>query len=104
MPIEDLGLSVRTYNCLKRSGITKVGQVLQMDRKELLSVRNFGLKSYEELQDSLISRGLLDSASATTCRRWTKKSWPPPRRTPTTSCTWTRCSTPTKSCRSWTPA
>jgi DNA-directed RNA polymerase subunit alpha len=59
MPIEDLGLSVRTYNCLKRSGITKVGQVLQMDRKELLSVRNFGLKSYEELQDSLLSRGLI---------------------------------------------
>ena len=35
MPIEDLNLSMRTYNCLKRSSITKVGQVLRMDRKEL---------------------------------------------------------------------
>ena len=60
MPIEDLNLSVRTFNCLKRSGITKVGQVIQMERKELLSVRNFGLKSFEELQDALISRGLIE--------------------------------------------
>jgi DNA-directed RNA polymerase subunit alpha len=58
MPIEDLGLSVRTYNCLKRSGITKVGQILQMDRKELLGVRNFGQKSFDELQDALAVRGL----------------------------------------------
>ncbi len=58
MPIEDLGLSVRTFNCLKRSGITKVGQILQMDRKELLGVRNFGQKSYDELQDALATRGL----------------------------------------------
>ncbi len=58
MPIEDLGLTVRTYNCLKRSGITKVGQILQMDRKELLGVRNFGQKSYDELQEALAVRGL----------------------------------------------
>jgi DNA-directed RNA polymerase subunit alpha len=58
MPIEDLNLSVRTYNCLKRSGITRVGQILQMDRKELLGVRNFGQKSFDELQDALASRGL----------------------------------------------
>ena len=58
MPIEDLGLTVRTYNCLKRSGITRVGQILQMDRKELLGVRNFGQKSFDELQDALAARGL----------------------------------------------
>lgn len=58
MPIEDLGLSVRTYNCLKRSGITRVGQILQMDRKELLGVRNFGQKSFDELQEALAVRGL----------------------------------------------
>ena len=58
MPIEDLGLSVRTFNCLKRSGITNVGQILQMDRKELLGVRNFGQKSFDELQDALAVRGL----------------------------------------------
>jgi DNA-directed RNA polymerase subunit alpha len=60
MPIEDLNLSVRTFNCLKRSGITRVGQVIQMDRKALLSVRNFGLKSFEELQDALIRRELIE--------------------------------------------
>ena len=58
MPIEELNLSVRTFNCLKRSGITKVGQILQMDRKELLGVRNFGQKSFDELQDALAVRGL----------------------------------------------
>ncbi|HUS16277.1 MAG TPA: DNA-directed RNA polymerase subunit alpha [Chloroflexia bacterium] len=58
MPIEELGLSVRTFNCLKRSGITRVGQILQMDRKSLLGVRNFGQKSFDELQDALAARGL----------------------------------------------
>lgn len=59
MSVEDLNLSMRTYNCLKRSGITKVGQVLRMDRKELLSLRNFGEKSFDELYQSLESRELL---------------------------------------------
>jgi len=62
-PIEDLNLSVRTYNCLKRSNITKVGQILQMDEKDLLSVRNFGRKSYDELRASLISHGFMSSAN-----------------------------------------
>ncbi len=59
MSIEDLGLSMRTYNCLKRSGIMKVGQVLRMDRKELLGLRNFGEKSFDELLESLSSRDLI---------------------------------------------
>lgn len=59
MSIEDLSLSMRTYNCLKRSGITKLGQVLRMDKKELLSLRNFGEKSFDELYQSLESRELL---------------------------------------------
>jgi DNA-directed RNA polymerase subunit alpha len=59
MPIEDLNLSMRTYNCLKRSGVTKVGQVLRMDRKELLGLRNFGEKSFDELHQSLSSRELI---------------------------------------------
>jgi DNA-directed RNA polymerase subunit alpha len=58
-PIEDLNLSVRTYNCLKRSNITKVGQILQMDEKDLLSVRNFGRKSYDELRDQLVKHGFM---------------------------------------------
>ncbi len=59
MPIEQLDLSQRTYNCLKRSQITKVGQVLQMSEDELLSLRNFGQKSLEELRDRLREHGLL---------------------------------------------
>lgn len=59
MPIEDLNLSMRTYNCLKRSGVTKVGQVLRMERKELLGLRNFGEKSFDELHQALDSRELI---------------------------------------------
>ena len=58
-PIEELDLSVRAYNCLKRSNITKVGQVLTMSRDDLLAVRNFGEKSLTELADRLIQRKLL---------------------------------------------
>ncbi len=59
MPIEELDLTVRAYNCLKRSNITKVGQVLTMNRDDLLAVRNFGEKSLQELEDRLIQRRLL---------------------------------------------
>jgi DNA-directed RNA polymerase subunit alpha len=57
--IEDLDLSVRSYNCLKRSGITKVGQVLMMNEDDLLAVRNFGEKSLQELRERLLERGFL---------------------------------------------
>jgi DNA-directed RNA polymerase subunit alpha len=57
--IEDLDLSTRTYNCLKRADITKVGQVLQMDERALLSVRNLGQKSMEEIRDKLVERGFI---------------------------------------------
>ncbi|MGC8836800.1 MAG: DNA-directed RNA polymerase subunit alpha [Anaerolineae bacterium] len=62
-PVEELGLSVRAYNCLKRAGITKVGQVLQRLQKgkgELLSIRNFGEKSLEELLAKLEEKGFLE--------------------------------------------
>ncbi|NIU61615.1 MAG: DNA-directed RNA polymerase subunit alpha, partial [Pseudomonas stutzeri] len=52
-PIEDLNLSVRAYNCLKRSGLMTVGQVLEKSEDELLALRNFGRKSYEELKSRL---------------------------------------------------
>ncbi len=58
-PIEELDLSTRTYNCLKRADITKVGQVLQMDEKALLSVRNLGQKSMVEICDRLVERGYI---------------------------------------------
>ncbi len=63
MPIDDLSLSMRTYNCLKRSGVTKVGQVLRMDKKELLGLRNFGDKSFDELHEALQSRNLIPPGS-----------------------------------------
>jgi DNA-directed RNA polymerase subunit alpha len=58
-PIEELDLSVRSYNCLKRSGITKVGQVLMMNEEDLLAVRNFGEKSLTELREKLLQRNFL---------------------------------------------
>jgi DNA-directed RNA polymerase subunit alpha len=56
-PIEDLDLSVRAYNCLKRSGLTTVGAILERSEEELLALRNFGEKSYEELRDKLVAKG-----------------------------------------------
>jgi DNA-directed RNA polymerase subunit alpha len=56
-PIEDLGLSVRAYNCLKRSGLMTVGAVLGKSEDELLALRNFGRKSYDELKARLIELG-----------------------------------------------
>ena len=58
-PIEDLDLTVRSFNCLKRSGVLKVGQILMMNQDDLLAVRNFGEKSLQELRDKLLSRGYL---------------------------------------------
>ena len=62
MPIEELDLTVRAYNCLKRAGITKIGEILEKLEKgedEILAVRNFGRKSLEELLDRLSAKGLL---------------------------------------------
>ncbi|MCL6643433.1 MAG: DNA-directed RNA polymerase subunit alpha [Dehalococcoidia bacterium] len=59
-PIEDLNLSVRAYNCLKRSGLMTVGQVLEKSEDELLGLRNFGRKSYDELRERLAELGYID--------------------------------------------
>jgi DNA-directed RNA polymerase subunit alpha len=64
-PIEELDLSVRAFNCLKRSGITRVGQVLTMSQDDLLAVRNFGEKSLNELKDTLIARSFLPNGGNT---------------------------------------
>lgn len=58
--IEDLDLSVRAFNCLKRAGITKVGEILEKldrDEEELLAIRNFGQKSLDELKATLEAKG-----------------------------------------------
>ncbi len=58
-PIEELDLSVRTYNALKRAQITKVGQVVEMSDDDLMAVRNFGRKSLDELRQRLTDRGFM---------------------------------------------
>ena len=65
-PIEKLELSPRTLNCLRRSHISKVGEVLEMSDDELLKIRNFGEKSLVELREKLAEHGvtsLLDEAA-----------------------------------------
>ena len=56
--IEDLDLSVRSYNCLKRAGIHSVCQLVEFSENDLLNIRNFGVKSIEEVKDKLESMGL----------------------------------------------
>lgn len=56
--IEDLDLSVRSYNCLKRDGIHSVRQLVEFSENDLLNIRNFGVKSIEEVKDKLESMGL----------------------------------------------
>ena len=51
--IEDLDLSVRSYNCLKRAGIHSVRQLVEFSENDLLNIRNFGVKSIEEVKDKL---------------------------------------------------
>lgn len=58
MPVEQLNLSVRTLNCLRRGGITTVGEVINRGDKDLMSLRNFGQKSKQELQERLQELGL----------------------------------------------
>lgn len=58
MPVEQLNLSVRTLNCLRRGGITTLGEVINRGQKELMSLRNFGQKSKQELEERLAELGL----------------------------------------------
>ena len=58
LPIEDLNMSVRSYNCLKRAGIHSVRQLVEFSENDLLNIRNFGAKSIEEVKDKLISMDL----------------------------------------------
>ena len=56
--IDDLDLSVRSFNCLKRAGIHSVSQLLDFSENDLLNIRNFGVKSIEEVKDKLDSMGM----------------------------------------------
>lgn len=58
MPIEQLDLTVRSYNCLKREAIHTVGELLTRSEADLLDIRNFGQKSIDEVKAKLVSLGL----------------------------------------------
>ncbi|MDR0841341.1 MAG: DNA-directed RNA polymerase subunit alpha [Christensenellaceae bacterium] len=58
MTIEELELSVRSYNCLKRAGINTVDELVQRNEEEMMKVRNLGRKSLEEVQQKLTALGL----------------------------------------------
>jgi len=58
LPIEDLGLLSRSYNCLKREGIHSVGELVARSEADLLDIRNFGAKSITEIKEKLASLGL----------------------------------------------
>jgi DNA-directed RNA polymerase subunit alpha len=57
-PIEELDLTVRSYNCLKRQGVNTIGQLTECTEGDLLNIRNFGAKSIEEVKDKLQAVGL----------------------------------------------
>ena len=58
MTIEELDLSVRSYNCLKRAGINNVEDLIQKTEEDMMNVRNLGRKSLEEVINKLLSLGL----------------------------------------------
>lgn len=58
MPIEELDLSVRPYNCLKRAGINTVGDLASRTEEEVVNVKNFGRKSLDEVKEKLAAIGL----------------------------------------------
>lgn len=58
MTVEQLNLSVRTLNCLRRGNINTVGELMSKTEKDLMSLRNFGIKSKQELEERLQSLGL----------------------------------------------
>ncbi|WAC66656.1 DNA-directed RNA polymerase subunit alpha [Agrococcus sp. SL85] len=57
-PIEELDLSVRSYNCLKREGINTVSELVALSETQLMNIRNFGQKSVDEVKDKLTELGL----------------------------------------------
>jgi DNA-directed RNA polymerase subunit alpha len=53
MPIEELDLSVRSYNCLKRAGINTVAELVNKTPEDMMKVRNLGKKSLQEVEEKL---------------------------------------------------
>ena len=64
LPIEELDLTVRSYNCLKREGIHTVSELVSRSEQDLLDIRNFGSKSIDEVKQRLAEMGLALKDSA----------------------------------------
>ncbi|HBX80950.1 MAG: DNA-directed RNA polymerase subunit alpha [Propionibacteriaceae bacterium] len=58
LPVEELKLSQRSYNCLKREGIHSIGELVSRSEQDLLDIRNFGTKSIEEVKGRLAEMGM----------------------------------------------
>lgn len=58
MTIEELDLSLRSFNCLKRAGFNKVADIVEVSESELKAIKNFGRKSLTEVMDKLDELGL----------------------------------------------
>ncbi len=73
MPVEQMNLSVRAINCLRRSGINTVGELISTDINELLSLRNFGQKSKLEIDERLREMGISFSPEIAEVKKPAKK-------------------------------
>jgi hypothetical protein len=58
MRIEDLDLSIRTYNCLRKANLLRVGDIKNLRPEEFLAIRNFGMKSLREVNEKLLTLGI----------------------------------------------
>jgi len=58
MTVEELDLSVRSYNCLKRAGINSVDELIRKTEEDMMKVRNLGKKSLQEIKERLADLGL----------------------------------------------
>ena len=87
LPIEELDLTVRSYNCLKREGIHTVGELVSRSEADLLDIRNFGQKSIDEVKGKLAGMGLRSRTARPDSTR-------PPSSTPTAPTTTTTPVTP----------
>lgn len=63
--LEELDISVRAYNCLKRHGVSTVGDLSKMTKEDLLKVRNLGQRNYDEIIQKLNNIGIYIESEST---------------------------------------
>lgn len=62
MRFEELDLSVRSFNCLRRAGFVTIGDIVDLTEDEIVGIKNLGWKQYDEIGRKLLARGVFDSA------------------------------------------